>query len=114
VDKYSIHINEHYKRKYNGLLEDIIYTAHSHSKAYFLSKGIRRKDKWIAWHTQYAAQAALIKANNKNKRKFYEGNRANNPAVISTIARASTQTTINNCTNLSPVTTGITTSIQAT
>jgi hypothetical protein len=32
ADKY---INEHYKCKYNGLLEDIIYTAHSHNKAYF-------------------------------------------------------------------------------
>jgi hypothetical protein len=84
------------------LLEDILYTAHSHSKAYFLSKGIRRKEKWIAWHTQYAAKAALIKANNHKRCKFYNDNRANNPAVINTITRASTQTTINNCTNLSP------------
>ena len=99
ADKY---INKHYKCKYNDLLEDILYTAHSHSKAYFLSKGIRRKEKWIAWHTQYAAKAALIKANNHKRCKFYNDNRANNPTVINTITRASTQTTINNCTNLSP------------
>jgi hypothetical protein len=85
------------------LLEDILYTAHSHSKAYFLSKGIRRKEKWIAWHTQYAVKAALTKANNQKRCKFYNDNRANNPAVIiNTITRASTQITINNCTNLSP------------
>jgi hypothetical protein len=63
------------------LLEDILYTAHSHSKASFLSKGIRRiKEKWVAWHTQYAAKAALIKLNNNNKRsKFYANNRVQNP-----------------------------------
>jgi hypothetical protein len=70
------------------LLEDILYTAHSHIKAYFLSKGIRSiKEKWVAWHTQYAAKADS-KLNNNKRSKFYADNRAKAPTVIDTIGHS--------------------------